>query len=407
MHPEAFARPATNRLAAALATFALACAPMFGACAPTSTGSEDAGVEPSGSAIMIAVFVRNPDGRNVYVGAVPELPSGELDYSSFLEFGDIQVSANNGYVFVWDREPGTMTRYSVAADLSLSEGPKVSFANQGVAGSANTVYISATRAYTLSETLDVIVVWDPEAMEITGTIEMTPPVREEGLSTFATQGYVAGDQVIWPISSTNYDGVGYFAGATVAIANANSDEPVRIVEDTRCVGVDGGHVDDNGDFYLRAGGYWGSSAAYADERTCVLRINAGESSFDASYLVDMEELTGTYVNFPWYHVEGSKYLAHAWTDEAPVPASIDDYWNGDGLEPYLVDLESGTSELYTSLEDTIIVSTGEFNLDGKAYFQRSDTGTAVNGMVDVVELTPTGVVEKFSLPELWGLARIR
>lgn len=396
---------ARGLVAAALAVLAF-CSPTLTACAPTGPGENPDG-EPSGSAIMIGVFVRNPDGRNVYVGAVPELPSGELDYSSFLEFGDVDVSANEGYVFVWDREPGIMTRYTVAEDLSLSEGPKLSFANQGVTGSARTVYISGTRAYTLSSALDVIAVWNPETMEITGTIEMTPPTRPEGLDTLATDGFVAGDQVIWPLRSTNWDGVDYFDGAAVAIANANNEDPVQIVEDTRCVGVDGGHVDDNGDFYLRAGGYWGSSAAYAGERTCVIRIKSGERAFDDSYLVDMEELLGTYVTFPWYHVEGSKYLANAWTGDAPLPASIDDYWDGAGLEPLLVDVEAGTTEPYTDLQDTLIVSTGEFKLDGKAYFQRSDTGSAVNGTVDVVELTPTGIVEKFSLPELWALARIR
>lgn len=370
----------------------------------------DAGAGES-AAILIGVFVRNPDGRNVYVGAVPDLPSGELDYSGFLEFGDINVSTSGGYVFVWDREPATMKRFAVADDMTMTEGPTLSFLEQGVSGNASTVYISDSRAYTLSPALDLIVVWDPEAMEITGTIDVTPPERAEGLGTFAAGGHVAGDSVIWPLVSTNWDGELHFQGAAVAIADATSNAPVQIVEDERCVGSDGAYVDASGDFYLRAGGYWGSAAAYgnaaATARTCVLRIKAGESVFDPGFMADMKELTGSYVNFPWFHVEGSSYLAQAWDAATPFPESIDDFWDGAGLTPMLVDVATGESEPYPHVAGHTMVSSAEFELDGTSYYQLSDTGTAVNGSAEIVELRPEGIVNRFSLPELWALDRIR
>lgn len=363
------------------------------------------------SAILVGVFVRNPDGRNVYVGAVPEVPSGELDYSRFLEFGDVEASTHGGYVFVWDRDPATMTRLSVGDDLQLTPGPTLSFLEQGLSGTARTVYISATRAYTLSPALDRIVVWDPSAMTITGTIEMTPPVRAPGLETSAAEGHLAGNSVIWPLVSTNWDGEKHFQGTAVAIVDAHTGGPVRIVEDQRCVGADGAHVDEKGDFYLRAGGYWGSAAAYGPQatttRTCVVRINAGESVFDPNYLVDMKALTGTYVNLPWFHVEGSKYLAQPWDPAVPVPASIDDYWDGAGAKPMLVDIATGESQPYPHVAGHTVVSRAEFKLDGTSYYQLSQTGSAVNGSATVVELHPEGIVRRFTLPELWALDRIR
>lgn len=369
----------------------------------------DAGAGPEGSAILVAAFVRNPDGRNIYVGAVSELPAGELDYSEFLEFGDVDVSTHGGYVFVWERDPAIMTRFSVTGDLQLVQGPAVSFANQGVSGTASTVYLSDTRAYTLSPELDVVVVWDPEAMEISGTIEMQAPERPESLNTWAAEGHVAGDSVIWPLVSNNWDGENYHPATTLAIANAQTNDPVRIVEDERCVGADGAYVDDDGDFYVRAGGYWGSAAAYGDPqtRTCVLRVASGEATFDPDYLVDMSDLTGSYVNFPWFHVEGSKYLAHVWNPETPVPDSIDDYWDGSGLEPLLVDIDSGESNPYPHVAGRTMVSSAEFELDGISYYQLSETGTAVGGSAEIVELHPDGITSKFTLPELWALARIR
>lgn len=362
-------------------------------------------------AVLVGVFVRNPDGRNIYVGAVPEVPTGELDWSDFLEFGDVDVSTYGGYVFVWEREPATMTRLTVAEDLQLTAGPTLSFLNQGVSGGASTVYISATRAYTLSPALDLVVIWDPQAMLITGTLEMTPPERAEGLNTFAGQGYVAGGAVIWPLMSTNWDGEGYHPAAAVAIASATTESPVRIVEDARCVGSDGAHVDTNGDLYLRAGGYWGSAAAYGDRaaetRTCVLRIKADAATFDPDFLVDISELTGSYVNFPWFHVEGSQYLAQVWASEVAFPDDIDEFWDGAGLSPLLVDIDSGESVPYPDVANRTMVSSSEFKLDGVSYYQLSETGTAVGGSTDVVELRPDGITTRFTLPELWAFARIR
>lgn len=373
---------------------------------------------PSGdgddSAILVAVFVRTPEGRNVYVGAEPKVPTGELDYSDYLEFGDVEANAHGGYVFVWDREPATMTRYDVTSDLQLDKGPTLSFREEG-AGNATgfgaTVYVSETRAYTLSSALDTVIVWDPKAMELTGTIDMNPPERAEGLETYPSPGHVVGDSVIWPLRTTQWDGENYFPGVAVAVANANTSDPGQIVEDDRCVGSDGSHVDENGDLYLRAGGYWGSAAAYgedaADVRTCVLRIREGETTFDPDYLVDMKDLTGSYVNFPWFHVKGSKYLAQVWDPETPLPESMDDYWDGAGLDALLVDIDTGDSEPYPDVEGYTVVSSVQFELDGVSYFQLSETSSAVEGSADVVELHPSGIEKTFTLPELWALERIR
>jgi hypothetical protein len=66
--------------------------------------------------------------------------------------------------------------------------------------------------------------------------------------------------------------------------SATSDEPWQIVEDTRCVATDGAYLDENGDYYVRGGACWGYFAAFgpdaASNRACVLRVRAGERSFD-------------------------------------------------------------------------------------------------------------------------------
>jgi hypothetical protein len=404
-----------------IATRALTTCALLAACSgddarvvPREGAGDAAGAAPTGElgpAILVATFVRNPDGRNIYVGAVPDVPTGELDISRFLEFGNVDVTTNAGYVFVWDRDPATMTRYTVGADLALLPGPTISFANQGVSGSPAHVYISETRAYTPSPQLDLVVVWNPQAMEIIGTLPMDPPERPAGLETFFFDGRLVGDRVIWSLASTNFDGVSDHPAAAVAIANAFGDEPVQVVEDDRCVGADGTQVDAEGNYILRAGASWGSYAAYGERtdgvRTCLLRIRPGEWQFDPDYLVDMKELTGSYVNFPWFHVQGSQYLAQPWDPDVPLPEVLDDYWIGEGLTPMLVDIDTGESQPYPDVAGSIMVSSIEVELDGVAYYQLSQTGSGVNGSAQISELRPTGLVPRFSMSELWALARIR
>jgi len=65
---------------------------LFAGCDTSESGDpSDSMMSADNSAILVAVIVEGPDNRNVYVGAVPEVPTGELDYSSFLEFGSVDA----------------------------------------------------------------------------------------------------------------------------------------------------------------------------------------------------------------------------------------------------------------------------------------------------------------------------
>jgi hypothetical protein len=135
------------------------------------------------------------------------VPDGELDHSSYLELGNVDISTYGGWVFAWEREAATFTRYSVRDDFSLfQDGEKLSFLSYSGGGEfvgGELALISATRAYTLSSELDVVVIWNPTTMEITGTIPMQPPDVPEGFVSFAHHPAVVGDKVIWEIVSTN------------------------------------------------------------------------------------------------------------------------------------------------------------------------------------------------------------
>jgi hypothetical protein len=172
--------------------------------------------------------------------------------------------------------------------------------------------------------------------------------------------------------------------------------------------------DAQGDYYVRAGALWGQYAAYGEGsesvRTCLLRIAAGEEQFDPDYLLDFRELTGSYVNYPWFHVTGSQYLALAW-DPAQALPSVDEFYLPDTtalFRPLLVDVDARTAAPYPAVAGGKLISSDEFQVDGVSYYQLSQTGYVDGGTADIVELRPEGVVPRFHVPgSIWALARIR
>src|SRR4051794_2929555 len=58
------------------------------AVAPPRDGDAPPDLAPAKVPVSVAVRVRNPNGRNIYVGAFPEVPTGMLDTSKMLELGN-------------------------------------------------------------------------------------------------------------------------------------------------------------------------------------------------------------------------------------------------------------------------------------------------------------------------------
>jgi hypothetical protein len=392
-------------------------APVEGASSATGdalpTGNAAPAQAPVGSAVMLVGQVYGPDSYSTYVGVFAEVPEGDVDMSSFREFGNANAYTSAGYVFV--EEDGIMQRFSVDESLRLVDGPRFSWQDFGIAAinTTYTVFVSAQRAYTFAPELGVIIVWNPATMERTGTLPIDLPARPAGMETFAYDGHRVGDHVFWNVFSGNWDSITPYPSVTLVIAGAAADdEPVRIVEDSRCLPGGPARVDENGDYYLNAGGYYGYFLAYGDvdpaARTCMLRVRAGQTTFDPDFLVDYQELTGSYVSDPWFHVSGSQYVSRSWDPAMRFPAVPDDFWEGAALRPLLVDTVANTAVPYPSLAGAKAVDGTTREVDGVSYYQLSQTGYIENGNTDVVELHPDGIIPRFHLDGfLLGLERVR
>lgn len=407
--------PSTSRTLLRCAAAAALCFVPLGCGADSDVGADidQAGSEPPlDPAVMIVGQVYAPDGYFTYVAAFPDVPEGDVDFSKFREFGNANAYANGGYVFV--EEDGVMKRFAVDEQNQLVDGPSFSWQEFGVpaANASYTVFATAHRAYTLAPQLGVIVVWDPETMTLTGSLPVELN-RPQSMETWAYDGYVVGDKVIWNVFSGDFDGLQVYPAVTLVIADRETDAAVQVVEDSRCLPGGPSRVDDHGDYYVQGTGYFGYFYAYGDAgpdaRTCLLRVNAGQTQFDPEFLIDFRELTGSYVNEPWIHVEGSQSVARVWDPDVEIPEDTDLFWDNPALHPLLLDTESLANGPYTDFEGWKTVSGNYFTLDRTNYFQLSKTGYTEGGNTDVVELHPEGVVHRFHLTDgfLIGMQRIR
>lgn len=368
---------------------------------------------PTNSAIMLAGQVYTPDEYLTYVGVFPKVPTGNVSFEKFREFGNANASTFGGYVFV--EEDGRVKRFSVDEDLQLVDGPEFSWQDFGIA-SANasyTVFVSVERAYTFAPELDVIVVWSPEDMELIDSIELDFPERPADMETWASDGHLVGDRVVWNVFSGSFESNTVHPAITLVIADANdSDAPVEIVEDDRCLPGGPSRVDEDGDYYVHGEGYFGYFLAYGgvpDARTCILRMKAGETELDPDYLVDYKEVLGSYISEQWIHVTGDQFLANAWDPDLPLPEDPEEFWGNEALRPLLADIGDESAEPYPHLEGKESVDGTTRELDGVSYYQLSDTGYVEGGNTDVVALRPDGIRQQFHLSGgfMLGLERVR
>lgn len=379
---------------------------------PTIVVRDEPGAPLEGPpAVMVASALLAPDTINVYVGAFPELPTGELDYSRMREFGNANVYTAFGYIFV--EEAGVVSRFTVDANHQLVEGPRMTWANFGLA-EANQSYVlvaSPTRAYAFVPPLGLVVVWNPQAMEIVSTLPLDLPTPPDGFETYAYDGVVRGDQVIWTVITANWETYEMDPGVLLAVTDATVDAPVTFVRDDRCLGGGTSRLDADGTLYLQAGGNLGIFVAYSQEpdvRTCMLRMKPGETTIDPDYLVDYQQLTGSYVSYPWVHVAGSQHLVKRWDPAVPFPEDPGEYWDNAAISPFLVDTASGEMTPYPEVARGLYTSGIPFVVDGVSYFEVSETGAVEDGTADVVALTPQGPVPQFHMRgNLSALGRIR
>jgi hypothetical protein len=255
----------------------------------------------------------------------------DIDLSRSLEIAgtsNVYGPAGTGRVYMTSSEGGSMTEVAFDRDGAVTPGRVVSFVGLGVAstsGSSVNAFLSATKAYHVNQgTLDVIV-WDPEAMTITGSFPTGVEV-DEGFSyrAFQQQPILVGERLL--LVSFQADVDGFTEGVTtITLIDTVSDQVISSETDSRCSYFTSFGRDPRGDIYFASN--WVHAANYylfgelVPHAPCMLRIRAGETRFDPEWSRSLEADLGTPIWTGVFPGAGGNVLAQGLAEDRVAGAA--------------------------------------------------------------------------------------
>jgi hypothetical protein len=228
-------------------------------------------------------------------------PGAPIDLRNSMEFGgDARAYGPEGrdVVYMTSTEDGTMTEVRIEPDGSLRLGRVVSFGNHGInqtTGGNVHHFMSPSKAYFVSQQTLQIVVWNPAEMTIVTTIPLPQETDAARQSVaFYPRPIVVGDQLV--LISSGYDESDIATTATVTVVDTALDLVVDTTTETRCFNMLQSAVDAQGDRYFASGSLGGALHFLFPEQApapCLLRMRAGETSFDPDWSRSFTEELGT------------------------------------------------------------------------------------------------------------------
>lgn len=264
------------------------------------TGSDDGSSPPLGAGplYLAASWVADVDTTNTYIAVVDSLDE-DLDFSTALEvpgYGDAWVWEE--WVFVADGESPSVSRYSLDEDGALVFDTRISFANYGVPSSAfwNQEFVARNKAYLANDAQLEYVVWDPEAMEITGTVPWPEFPLPEDLAPFQSYtdrgGVVADGHFFHGLYAHDYEWTYFGQSSIVAVYDIATDALVDTIE-VPCPMMDVASLADDGYIYVSGWSYMPLSVgAGVSDTNCAARIDVESRTLDPSWSLAYPDVTG-------------------------------------------------------------------------------------------------------------------
>ena len=372
------------------------------ACDSNSTGTEDGSERPDG-AILIAERFNTPDGRIAYMGAFPELPDEPIDVSQLTELAPSgKAFACGENAFFYDAEASSITKYIVEDDLSLTKAETIQLQQEGIEGfTAAQVCVSETQAYTFHRHMGRAVEWNPEDMTIVEAFDVPVPDVDPSLEVTPTifEPYPSGDLVYFPVRLQNYSNYKIAPKSIVGVFDTQ-DQSMTFAEDNRCLSSTTGAIDENGNFYKMIG-WQVAFSIYSDQNNlppaCMLRINAGQKSFDSNFVAELSD--ENWIPGPMFWIENQSALTIA-VDSTTAPESVSDFWSSDQVKwvPKSLDFDGGTASNYDGIAEGMPENSRTLSLDGNSYYQKYtfDSEGRVEE-VNVMRLTSNGPETAFTM----------
>ncbi len=260
---------------------------------------EDADAGPTPARYVFATQVFTGDTAVTQIVASDTATPGKLSLSDSLAVPGraiVAASGEDNYVFVGSGDSPVLKRYELSEDGELDEGPSVSFQGKGVAGigeyQTQFQFISKTKAYYFDAKSAQAVVWNPETMRVTSSIDLSELASPNHIIAFASTPARRGSQVVMPVGFRSLNNAQIIKEAAIVLIDGD-DDSVTIARDDRCGYVRDAVALSDGTIYAATEAYGSAvhrlNSANA-EPPCLLRIPAGKKSFDPNFHVALNEL---------------------------------------------------------------------------------------------------------------------
>lgn len=258
----------------------------------------DSGSEP-GPAYLVGTRVWDDASTTSYFNIVPSIEAGAVvDPAVALEVpGAAKVFAipDAGWFAIGGGDAPTITRYTLDENDRFVRGDTISMQDHGVQSLWDTLYVvSSTKVYYPDRDGRQLIVWNPTAMEITGSIPLPTTAREGYLSLYGYTPLLRGDELLFTIGWFDWTNDRILGETGLVVIDTAMDAVARVDVDTRCGGITTGVVTASRAAYFVSSALAG--AAHRLDRIptapCALRIAAGADAFDAAYLGDMRAVAG-------------------------------------------------------------------------------------------------------------------
>jgi hypothetical protein len=340
-----------------------------------------------------------------------------VDYNQGIPIADtVSIFGIEGAGSFWSSAAmsANVTKYDVDANGKITPGATLDFSSFGLSGGYSTrsiIFASKTKAYLLDDTTLQAITFDPTAMTVGKAIDLTAMKQAGYVSNFS---YVVpvrnGKQIV--VAAYFYDQTYSMSipKTLVALIDTTTDM-ATVVTDSRCGDISTVATAANGDLYFGSDTYAAALNRLSGDSVvppgCLIRMKAGENTFDASFLVKIKDITGGMVGGGAVTGDGT----HIWVrgyNETIAPVTMQTtalkILGAPAWQWFEVDLSKPTA---MATKSAFAASGGElkyFTVAGHAYVDNPSADYTTTTMVDmtaggapqaaaVFHGTPAGIVK--------------
>lgn len=225
--------------------------------------------------------VSSLDGSTALLGLSDTIDASLIDPENSIELGlDLSVQEHEGAFYTSAFNSPTVQRWDVV-DGTVTPGPTISFANQGLAGGFSTMG-APDSAFAVDPSTNQIVQWNPLDMTITATFDIAPAIAREGWGWEERGGFFRDGVFYFYVTYTN-DRIEFINDFVMGVLDTN-DGTVSAIVDESCPATAGfgGWIDDNDDLYVYADSFGSFTLFFGDDvkQNCIRRIPKGSKELD-------------------------------------------------------------------------------------------------------------------------------